>query len=299
MEKITVGENIKRYREQLGITQKTLAESLNVTYQAVSRWENNSAEPDISTLKELATIFAISLDTLLSNVDSNKMPEEKEALVVADEPKETSNAKPVEMHVGSCTSCGNAVYEKEVYSKYPKLICKTCHQSMVDKADHKKKIVQSGIGDKRRKAFWIAGIITGIIWLIYAITISTSGLPFLKILSAVFGGFLLSYFLFSPIFVLVINNTFINDMMAGILDWGFVRMPGIIFTLDFDGLIFLIATKILLGVIGIFIAFLFGLLAVALGLPACWLAFPFSLLKSVREEKNTRDEVPFEKENDL
>ena len=49
-----VGKNIRRYREQNGLTQDTLAESLHVTRQAVSNWETGKNQPDLETLEALA-----------------------------------------------------------------------------------------------------------------------------------------------------------------------------------------------------------------------------------------------------
>lgn len=61
------GENIRKKREELGITQQTLAESLYVTRQAVSRWENGSRYPDLLTAKKLSEKLGASLDELLAD----------------------------------------------------------------------------------------------------------------------------------------------------------------------------------------------------------------------------------------
>ena len=61
------GENIRRAREELGITQQTLADKLFVTRQAVSRWENGSRYPDLLTAKRLSEGLNASLDELLSD----------------------------------------------------------------------------------------------------------------------------------------------------------------------------------------------------------------------------------------
>ncbi len=61
-----LGDKIKELRAQNNITQKELSEKLFVTAQAVSRWEKNEVEPSIKTLTELAKIFNVSVDELLS-----------------------------------------------------------------------------------------------------------------------------------------------------------------------------------------------------------------------------------------
>jgi len=63
--KLYIGENLKRLRNEKSITQDTLAEYLGVTYQAVSRWENGQAYPDIELLPELARFFEVSLEELM------------------------------------------------------------------------------------------------------------------------------------------------------------------------------------------------------------------------------------------
>lgn len=55
------GSLIASLRKKQGITQKQLAEKLNISYQAVSKWENNLSEPDLITIENLAKIFNITV----------------------------------------------------------------------------------------------------------------------------------------------------------------------------------------------------------------------------------------------
>lgn len=64
MEK-TIGKRISEYRKEKNLKQEQLAEMLNVTPQAVSKWENDLTCPDISLLPGLAKIFGITVDELL------------------------------------------------------------------------------------------------------------------------------------------------------------------------------------------------------------------------------------------
>ena len=59
---MTLGQKLKKLRTDKGLTQKDLAEQLHVTFQTVSKWENDENEPDISTLKELAKLYDVSVD---------------------------------------------------------------------------------------------------------------------------------------------------------------------------------------------------------------------------------------------
>ncbi len=61
---MNIGKKIKELRKQRGITQEQLAESVGVSFQAVSKWENNIALPDITLAPILANYFGISMDEL-------------------------------------------------------------------------------------------------------------------------------------------------------------------------------------------------------------------------------------------
>lgn len=71
---MTIGTTIKRLRRDRDITQEKLAEYLNISPQAVSRWETDLAMPDISFLPILANIFNVTTDYLLG-VDIAKRQE--------------------------------------------------------------------------------------------------------------------------------------------------------------------------------------------------------------------------------
>ena len=63
----TLGKRIAQHRKRLKLTQEQLAESLGVTAQAVSKWENDQSCPDITMLPKLAQLFGVTVDSLLGN----------------------------------------------------------------------------------------------------------------------------------------------------------------------------------------------------------------------------------------
>lgn len=75
----TMGQIIKDLRKKNGFTQEELAERLGVTYQAVSKWENDTGMPDISQVVPLASIFRVSTDVLFGIADTT---ENEEALKI-------------------------------------------------------------------------------------------------------------------------------------------------------------------------------------------------------------------------
>ncbi len=61
---MNIGNKIKDLRKQRGITQEQLADSIGVSFQAVSKWENNIAFPDITLAPALVSYFGVSMDVL-------------------------------------------------------------------------------------------------------------------------------------------------------------------------------------------------------------------------------------------
>ena len=61
---LNIGRNIKKLRAEKGVTQEQLAEHLSITYQSVSKWENNITSPDLYFIPAIADYFEISIDEL-------------------------------------------------------------------------------------------------------------------------------------------------------------------------------------------------------------------------------------------
>ena len=62
----TMGDVIAALRKEKGMTQKDLADQLNITDKAVSKWERNVACPDTALIPKLAEILGISIEELMS-----------------------------------------------------------------------------------------------------------------------------------------------------------------------------------------------------------------------------------------
>ena len=67
-----IGANIAAYRKNAGLTQAGLAEKLNYSDKAVSKWERGDSVPDVLTLVQLADQFSITVNDLLT--DPNELP---------------------------------------------------------------------------------------------------------------------------------------------------------------------------------------------------------------------------------
>lgn len=76
--KARIGANIAFFRKQAGLTQAGLAEKLNYSDKAVSKWERGESIPDVLTMMAIAAQFDITVDALLGDV--NALPENPSTL---------------------------------------------------------------------------------------------------------------------------------------------------------------------------------------------------------------------------
>ena len=77
--KSQLGTNIATYRKRSGMTQAKLAERLNYSDKAVSKWERGESMPDVLTLVQLSELFRIKVDDLIR--DPNEIPEHSEGRI--------------------------------------------------------------------------------------------------------------------------------------------------------------------------------------------------------------------------
>ena len=73
MLKKQIGANIAAYRKSLNMTQAGLAEKLNYSDKAVSKWERGESVPDVLTLVQIAELFGVTVNEIL--VDPNRLPD--------------------------------------------------------------------------------------------------------------------------------------------------------------------------------------------------------------------------------
>jgi len=78
------GKFIKEIRKKNNLTQKQLAEKYNVTYQAVSKWENGKNMPDTSLIKQMSKDFGITLEELFDGeLKENKKNQKNWILIIS------------------------------------------------------------------------------------------------------------------------------------------------------------------------------------------------------------------------
>ena len=96
-----LGEKLKEGRIAKGYSQEEVAEKLQITRQAISKWENNRTAPDIDTLVKLSDLYEISLDRLLREEETVQEKEKKADDVIEDavsNDKEAKNERLEEKH---------------------------------------------------------------------------------------------------------------------------------------------------------------------------------------------------------
>ena len=75
--KYRIGANISAYRKRDGLTQASLAEKLNYSDKAVSKWERGESVPDVLILMQLAELFGITVNDLVC--DPNELPKNSDS----------------------------------------------------------------------------------------------------------------------------------------------------------------------------------------------------------------------------
>lgn len=155
------GKKIAHLRKSKGMTQEELGRELNVTYQAVSKWERGESLPDFTTMTQIAKIFQVPIDYFVEGNENNYQEpvyseEESYREPVYDygasfhEPIYNTVINESDSHVGICTECGKMLTEGEVFSTSPKMICKDCAQR-IEQGRLKKKQEQEQAERYRRE----------------------------------------------------------------------------------------------------------------------------------------------------
>ncbi|KWX79762.1 hypothetical protein AMQ84_05700 [Paenibacillus riograndensis] len=124
---ISVGQNIRKLRDERNITQQQLADSLGITFQAVSKWECGTTVPDIAVLPEIADYFSVTIDDLFkSNMPAYRNKAERlmskyESDINNSETFELANkeyTKLISEKNAAATDLGSYAYLNDLRSQY-------------------------------------------------------------------------------------------------------------------------------------------------------------------------------------
>ena len=305
---MAINEKIVALRKSNNMTQAELGAKLNVTFQAVSKWEHGMSYPDFETVSKMAKIFGVPISYFEeggeSIVDSTAAAETVAATAAAVA-LPTAEADGISGNdvIGFCKDCGKLVHTGEEASTTPVVICKSCalRRENARKAQESARKVQEAarikqkeeaaraakeseikkrgaVTDRRNRGLIGSAIITGILLIIYLIThASTSS-----------AGEIAGTIIFSIIFLYTfIAQLFWGGLVVDLFLFGgkIVGMPGVIFTLDLDGLIFLIGVKILFALLKMLIFILTALFMMFVALIVSPFVFIPQMLKLNRGEE--------------
>lgn len=297
-----LGQKITYYRKDANLTQKDLGDKLNVSPQAVSKWENGQAEPDASTIKKLCEIFKISTDELLGNVpptsETNResAAETAVATAAATTAEEVTPQLTVERVVeqkiinGYCDMCkkpvgpGEYVVEGGSRGSTQHIYCNECNRNRIAFARQREYYAQKSANI--RSIIW--GAVAGVIALTLVLVAFLVGDPdFPKgaaVVIAIIAG--VGYFAF---IMQMFWDGAVNDLFSFFLKS--FSMPGVIFTLDLDGLLFLLFVKVGGAILSVLLSVLLFLIGLIIMPFAGIMILPFASIFRIIQTKKLKAEA--------
>ena len=74
MDRTKIASFIQELRKEKGLTQAELGDLLNISFQAISKWENGENLPDVQSLENLSIIFNVTIDEILKGEKNKNKP---------------------------------------------------------------------------------------------------------------------------------------------------------------------------------------------------------------------------------
>lgn len=268
------------------MTQSELGEKLNVTFQAVSKWERGESLPDFETMSRLSKLFDVPLSYFQTEGEE----------VVAEEVA----TEPVVM-LGVCKECGRVVNSGEEAQTEPNLICKKCadrkaaeekkrkeeearKKAEAEQAAKNERIAKDAANKSRMVKGLIIGAITAVVLAVIDLVSLANAGKIGEFWYTVFGAIVVFTF---------VSQLFWNGAVRNVFFFGWdkgIRFPGLIFEWSLDGFKWLILMKLLFAVLG-FIASVFFILFFAI---ISLLISPFTFIpRIIQVSKGIESEYEF------
>ena len=216
------GKIISALRKEKGLTQNDLGRELNVTYQAVSTWENDLSRPDFDTIAQMCKIFGITVDEFTRLASGEALPA-------------TPTAEPVTEQIPAVNK--EIAPAMDTAPQSAPVLTPAQPAPAVDKP--------VSVKANRHVSPWkLFGLIMAIIaglGVFIGLNFLFGWTPNLLMLVSFFAG----YFVFSFI-ACIGHETVVWDFLEGCF-FKSINIPGVIFTLDIDGIVFLIVYKFIIA----------------------------------------------------
>lgn len=276
----TIGEKIFALRKSSGMTQADLGARLNISYQAVSKWERGESCPDFDTLSKIAQIFSVSISYFENTSD-------EVATASCLNVNELNYNKEI---LGACKECGKVIYKGDEGQTDPILQCKDCvarlekveeqrkknlrrqHELQLQAEENARVKEKTRIRRTRNTGLIVGGIIACVL-LLLTIVVSL-GEPDEEVGTIIFGGLILTALSFTYASQLFWDGAVVSCTLGAMR---IIGTPGIIFSFDLDGFLFLIAMKILFALLRFLVAIITFLLGVAVAV----LISPFTFIPAL------------------
>ncbi len=286
---MTTGEKIYKLRRDKGWSQEELAEKLNVSRQTVYKWEADIAKPENDNLKQLVSLLDTSFNFLLDDsITDNKAFVAPQT--VAEQPKPVEEEKKPPVKIGTCDKCGKVIFSNEYMHAFDEhygrstrhmVYCNNCfmkRQEEIKQAEEFKHSEKLRMQKRNRIMSYIFGGVALIGSIITGIVVKDDAGKSMWIMGIVIG-----VFGFTLISTLLLNNNRIAGIVMEIWSWGCVRMPGVIFELSPDGIIFLIIVKIAGAILSFILAALALMVGLVIGGICSIFAYPFAIVRSYKK----------------
>ena len=273
-----LSDNIRKLRIENNLTQKELADEIHVTSQAVSRWEKGDVEPSVDVISQMAEIFGVTIDEIVGGPEKKPKPQ---VIKTVEKQVVVEQGKPV---LAVCERCNKPIYKGEDIVRVnhthsvgmrrstettTEVRCRSCDTKIKNKLHAMK--VENG------KSLKVKGFIFGGIFAAIVLLITLLAAPENPYVSKVFLTIFLTVGTFTFTSCMFFKNNFIEDIFETISLWGFVTFPGLITTLDLDGIIWLITVKLAFWILGYILAAAAFLLALVVCLFLSIFVYPFAL----------------------
>lgn len=266
------GQRIAQLRKNANLTQAQLGEKLNVSAQAVSKWEHSQSEPDLTTIRKMCALFGISTDEFFE-IEKQGENGDTKALTVSQDT------------YGVCVGCGTLVTDDNLGQKSPKVMCLHCYTDYVngilqleeEKANAKK--AEKSERESKKKRSIIFGVLAMAVVLAIGLSISIIYRHGTALAISIGITLFFAYGAYALVSELFLD---MGEAAWNIIEFSLespIKLPMLIFDLDGDSIITFFILKMALSVLG-FIAgvalFLFGLLV---GSIVSAFTFPFHMAK--------------------
>lgn len=281
---MTTGEKLYKLRRDKGWSQEELSMKLNVSRQTIYKWEADMVKPETENLKQLTKLFNVSYDYLLDDSKS----EIKEAKVEETRVEYVKEEKPAQK-IGVCDKCGRDIFSNEYMHSFEETVSRSrvhrtyCNECYMKKKEDERIRIENHEKDRRKsqKKGRILGYIFGTLALaLFVVVLSIYKDESGK--SMWLDGVITGILFFTFISCIFLGNNKISEIVMTVWSWGFVRWPGVIFSLSPDGILFLIAVRVIELILAFFLGAIMLFVGIIIGLTCSIFVYPFALVRSYK-----------------